>query len=489
MPEQAVRSLWQPVRARVLARYTGQLVFVLGLLTLAPVIASVALGDLTLTPWYAAIAVVLAGVGGVLARTEAPEDVRPNEALVVPALSFLIAPLPFSIPLVVSGVPPLDALFESVSGITTTGLSTLGSVEGRAPTLLFARSWLQWIGGLGFLVLALALLVGPGLAARRLGEENLTGETIVRSTRSRARRYLSVYVGLTALGCAALWLGGMGVFDAITHTLSAVSTGGFSTHDESLAAFGAWSLRAAVIALSLLGSISFSLYLPRSLSVVRRVGGDPEVRSLVAMGLAVSGLVVLFEWSAGHVGTGAPLRELPLVAFSAQTTAGFTSVAVGALAPATKLVLIAAMVVGGDLGSTAGGIKLLRLLVFVRVVQAAIRRRSMPPHAVAPVTLRGRPIEDGEALAALFVALLFVAVLAVSWLPFLAYGHEPLDALFEVASATGTVGLSAGVASPGLEAPLKAVLCADMWLGRLEVLPLLVVLNPATWRAGGEAET
>jgi trk system potassium uptake protein TrkH len=440
------------------------------------------LGDRFLAAAYAGVALILLGVGAGLARLEAPEDLRANEALVVPTLSFLAAPFLFAIPPTLAGVDPLDALFESVSGFTTTGLSTLGSSEAQPRTLLFVRAWQQWMGGLGVVVFALAVFVGPGIAARRLAEESLGEAEILRSTRSRARSVLSIYLVLTSLGVAGLWALGLGPFDAITHALAAVSTGGFSTRDASLAAFPGELQRVAVIALSALCAISFSLYRPRPGWSVRSFTSDLGVRTLLGLGLAVSLLLIGIEALNQPTGASEWLRELPLLAFSAQSTAGFSSVPVADLQPASKLVLVGAMLVGGDMGSTAGGFKLLRLLILVRVVQMAIRRRSLPPHAVVASTIRGHRLEDAEIASALSTVLLFLGVVGVGWLVFVAFGHPAVDSLFEIASATGTVGLSTGLSRPELEAPLKAILCIAMWMGRLEVLPLLVALGPATWR-------
>ncbi|RMD70670.1 MAG: TrkH family potassium uptake protein, partial [Gammaproteobacteria bacterium] len=136
---------------------------------------------------------------------------------------------------------------------------------------------------------------------------------------------------------------------------------------------------------------------------------------------------------------------------------------------------------GGASGSTAGGIKLLRLLIFLQLLRFALLRSGMPEHAVAHPTLGGQPLEERDAARALLIILLFAATAALSWLPFVALGCDALDALFEVISAMGTVGLSAGISSPGLPAGLKLILCADMLLGRLEILALLVVCYPRTW--------
>jgi trk system potassium uptake protein TrkH len=139
------------------------------------------------------------------------------------------------------------------------------------------------------------------------------------------------------------------------------------------------------------------------------------------------------------------------------------------------------MAIGGGVGSTAGGFKILRLLILMRLIQVMVQRAAMPPHAVQATRLGGRTLDDEDIQRALLLILLFGVVIVLSWLPFVAYGHDPLDALFEVVSATATVGLSAGITHDGLAGPLKGVLMFDMLFGRLEIIALLVVLYPPSW--------
>jgi trk system potassium uptake protein TrkH len=169
------------------------------------------------------------------------------------------------------------------------------------------------------------------------------------------------------------------------------------------------------------------------------------------------------------------------MAFSAQTTAGFSSLNVSELDSASKLLLIFPMLIGGNLGSTAGGMKIFRLLVLLRLVALAVQRTRLPSRAVVEPRLNGVRLEAGEIERALVVILLFGLTVVLSWVPFVAMGYNPLDSLFEVVSATGTVGLSAGITSPTLPPLLKGVLCFDMLMGRLEILAILVVFYPGTW--------
>jgi len=170
-----------------------------------------------------------------------------------------------------------------------------------------------------------------------------------------------------------------------------------------------------------------------------------------------------------------------LNAFSAQTTAGFSTLDISQINAGAKLTLIFSMFLGGAAGSTAGGIKILRLLILVQLLYIFLQRASMPKQAVAEASLGRRRLETDEIQNALSIVFVFLASIGISWLVFVGMGHNPLDSLFEVVSAIGTVGLSTGISAPELHPILKGVLCADMLLGRLEIIAWLVLFYPRTW--------
>jgi trk system potassium uptake protein TrkH len=463
----------------VVLRYVGELGLVLGVAAVVPTLGAALFGEYRLMAAYALAGALLLALGSLARRAPAPRELQRNEALVVTAAVFLLSPLVMSGPLVFQGIPWIDAVFEAISGVTTTGLSTLESVEGQPRTFLLARAWMQWVGGLGFVVLSVALTLEPGIATRRLGAPSLEPAAAASSMRDFARRVLVVYLALTAFGIALLLLLGASGFDAVAHTLAGISTGGFAPRDASLAPLG-WRLQAGVLGLSALGAVSLPLYFQLRRGRWRRLRDDVEARALVVFVLVVGALLIAGS-SLGLARSGASTWDLALLAVSAQTTAGFSSFAVDDLPGVSKAVVIVSMVTGGSQGSTAGGLKLLRVLLIVRLVQWLIAQTRLPPHAVSAPTLAGARLEAPELLRAAAVIFAFLAVLVVSWLPFLAYGYAPLDALFEVASATGTVGLSVEIARPELEPVLKGVLCMNMLLGRLEVFAVLVALSPRTW--------
>ena len=479
MTKQAT-ELRYAVRFRVVFKYFGQLCLVLAALTMVPLMMSLIFGERAITLRYAVVVCGLAGLGLGAARLRAPSRVQANEGMVLVALMFLFTPLAMCYPMMSSGLSFLDAFFESISGVTTTGLSMMATLVGAPATVLFARAWMQWYGGLGFIVLSLALVMQPGLVAKGLAATENETDDLIGGTRTRARRVLKVYSGLTALGIIGSLSVGIGFFDAVLYTFAAVSTGSFAPHDGGLATLG-WFAQGWIILLCLAGAIPLTFY-PRMLKEKRRVSVDfLQVKAVIIASLVASLAVGVFMRLSAGMAWPQVLHHAPLLAFSAQTTAGFSSMPCAQLDAGSKLVLIFSMLVGAGVGSTAGGFKLLRLLIAASLFRLILLRTCLPKHAVIEPRLAGRRLQDEEIHAALLVIVLFVAVVALSWLPFVAMGYSPLDSLFEVVSATGTVGLSVGLTSATLPALLKGILGLDMLLGRLEIIVLLVMLYPGTW--------
>ncbi len=476
------RTLAHAVRFPVIRKYLGQLAIVLAALTLPPLAAAVMDDDAAATLRYAFVLAALLGIGLPFARLPTSSTpIQANEALVIAALAFILAALVMAFPLTGPELCWLDALFESTSAITTTGLTTLASVEDKPAHFLFARAWQQWYGGLGIVVLSVALLSGYDAAARQLLDPQAVHENLETSARLFARRASATYAVLTLGGIVALRWSGLPPFEALTHALAAISTGGFSTHDASLAAFPSWAPRLVVTGLSLAGAVALPLYFLAWRHGWRMLVANVEFRALLLLCALSSALLALLLYHAQGAWRSDLAGHAVLMAVSAQTTTGFASLPVNELDATAKLALILSMLVGGSVGSTAGGIKLWRLLLFLRLSQLLLHRIAMPDHAVVESRLSGRAMETDELMRGLLLMLLFGTVVLFSWFPFLWFGHDPLNALFEVVSALATTGLSAGIASPDLQPLLKGMLCADMLLGRLEIVAVLVLFAPRTW--------
>lgn len=484
MPIMAVQTeqLRLAVRPKVVLKYFGGFAFVIALLTTAPLAVSLGAGEYPVGFRYAIVIAGLAGLGVLLNRFPSPARVQYNEVMVLVALLFIFTPLVMSYPVMAAGIPFVDALFETVSGCTTTGLSTLGAVENRPVSFLFARAWMQWYGGLGIVILSLALLVRPGLVAKDLAvAESVPDDDLIGGTRAHARRILAVYLAITASGILLLLLFRADPFSAVVYALASVSTGGFSPHDGGMAALGPWPVQGAVILLCLAGSTPLVYYHRLFRSRGRLKVLSIQFLAIFFLSLAVSGFLAFFMERLPGVPLSDSLRQASLLAFSAQTTAGFSPLDASGLDNPSKVLLMVSMFFGGGASSTAGGLKILRLLIILALLRWFVVRICLPRHAVHHATVAGRRLEHGETVEALLLLFLFLSAIFLSWLAFVGFGHEPLDALFEVTSAVGTVGLSVGITRADLAPVLKLVLCADMLLGRLEIIPWLVLLYPGSW--------
>lgn len=474
-----VDPLCYPARLPVILRYLGRLAWVLAVLNLVPLGVCALFGDWRGVGAHAGVAALLSLIGWTTGLLPKPAHVQANEGVAIVALAFLFGPLFAAAPMVIGGLAPMDAFFEAVSGVTTTGLSTVPDIEAMSQSFLFSRSWLQWYGGLGIMALALPLVADGGRHAMGLAAGENDPDDLVGGTQSHARRVLGVYTAITIIGVAALWAIDGSLLHAAAYTFAALSTGGFAPHNGSLGDYGGTTAKVAVTILCVAGAVPLSLYWR-----TRRERGIPRglLEILVFCGFALFGTGVLwFTLSHGGAPDTKPFRDAVYTAFSAQSTAGFATTDLAAVDDASKIAIVGGMLVGGGAGSTAGGVKVVRVLLFFRLIQLLIARYSRPPHAAERRHLFGRAIDSADLERALSVILLFVGFAGISWGIFVICGYDAVDSLFEVVSALGTAGLSAGVTGPELPAGLKLLLCANMLLGRLEIVAWLVLLAPGTW--------
>ncbi|MGD2074942.1 MAG: potassium transporter TrkG [Gammaproteobacteria bacterium] len=480
MPDSsAIRGLHFAVRPRVIAKYLGQAFLVLAVLTCVPAAVALLGGATAVALRYLGVIAGFALYGALTAWIRVPPNMQRNEALVITALVFTLSSCVMAFPLAGYGIAFIDALFEAVSGVTTTGLTVLASVEDKPAAFLFGRAWLQWVGGLGVLVLVLALLLEPGVASRRLGLEGHLD--IAGGAKTHARRVSLAYLVLTLVAVFALLGAGQSWLDAVVHGFTSVSTAGFSNYDDSLAGLDSPAARAIVTLASLAGAISFSWYY---LGYYRRASSlvaEAQFRGLLV--LCALSVAALFGFlSLAHPERVAEnLANAVMTGISAQTTTGFASMPLAPLDPGSKLALITAMFIGGELGSTSGGLKVLRLMVLLSLLRLLVQRVSIPVSGRVTATVDGSPLRPDEIEVVVALLVSYLGVVLVSWAVFLVHGYPALDALFEVVSAVATAGLSVSVASPALEPALKAVLCVDMLVGRVEILAFVVLLYPRTW--------
>ena len=425
-----------------------------------------------------------------------------RQAMIVCALGWIVisavGALPFWLGLRISY---LDSYFETVSGFTTTGITMLAGLDGMSKSILFWRGFIQWLGGLGILTFFLAVLYTAGTGHRLFGAEShkvfsqRPAPSLVRSLRI----LWLIYGGFSAAIVLLLILEGMGVFDAISHTMTAISTGGYSPHDASIGYYRqagyhhATLIEYTLIAAMLIGGMNFFVHYRVLRGSLRALVDSLEMRLWWAILVGATALVMADRFrrfgleGAGFADLHATFRSSLFQVVSILTTTGFATDDIGGtlFPPGARLIFLLLMVVGGCVGSTGGGIKVLRIGVLIRMAARQIRRLTYGPAAVHPVVVDGQvvDVEELRRVAALFflwMALLALGGLATAML-------SDLDALASASgmfSALGNIGpcyISLGDMR-AIHPVIKIVYVFGMLAGRLEILPLLLLVSPRTWR-------
>jgi len=396
-----------------------------------------------------------------------------------------------SLPFVLSGLlDPVDAFFDSMAGFTTTGASTVQTPEEVAPSLLLWRSLTQWAGGIGIVVLfvAVAPLVGFGAAQLYSAEvANPMPERVTPRIRDTAKVLAYVY-GILTLGIlVALLLAGMGPFDALNHALTTVSTGGYSTRSDSIAAFDSWTIELALVVGMVLSGINFVLYFQVTQGRPLRVLGNREFLAYLGIlgggTLLVTATLYAFDYQDSPIFA---FREALFQTVSLATGTAFTTAAWGLWDPLSQSLLMVFMAIGACAGSTSGGMKVIRAVLLTRHAAQEVFR-MIHPQAVTPLKLGNRVIPERLRTAFLGFFFVYVMVLVVGTLLITLHGvpvGAAFGSVFACLNITGTALDPVGSAEfyADLPASAKMVLTLYMLLGRLELFTVLVLLTPAFWR-------
>lgn len=391
-----------------------------------------------------------------------------------------------AVPLWLWGLPLTDAYFEAMSGITTTGSTVMTGLDDTERGILLWRALLQWIGGVGFIVAGIALLPIMRVGGMQLfqTESSEKGEKALASAARFAAATIWVYLALTFV-CTIVYIsGGMTGFEAIAHALTTVSTGGYSTSDSSFGLFDSAYLHWMATLFMLAGALPFAWYI-RMLN--RRVLRSEQVRALIVTLVAV--ILGLTAWRV--MTSGAPVLEtLRLVSFnvvSVVTTTGYATTDYTTWGPFAAAAFLCLTAMGGCTGSTAGGAKIMRWIVFMRSTHAQLKR-TRSPHGLFPIRYEGRVIEpdvmSGVMTFFIFYALTVMTLAAVLGLFGLDMTTSISGALTAVANVGPGLGEIIGPAGNFSSLPdgAKWVLSFGMYLGRLEMLTVVVLLVPAFWR-------
>jgi trk system potassium uptake protein len=478
-------------------------------LSLAPLLpAAIAVGySEPVWPFLAAAAIGIAFGWTLQAMTSGRMGVGAREAFLVVSLTWLLAAGLGALPYLLSDnrelSGPLDGYFEAMSGFTTTGASVLTDVDALSRSLGMWRQFTQWLGGMGIIVLALAVLPRLRVGGRQLFQHELPGpeiEPLAASIRDTARRFWALYIALTAAQALSLavvgWVGlddRMGPFEAVGHAFTTMPTGGFSTEGRSIEAFAATTQWVIVVFMIIAGAnfaLTYRALVHRQPGVLVR---DEELRLYLGL-LAIGAAALLLELTTEHVLAGGDaVRHAVFQTVSMMTTTGYASADFNQWTLFAAVLLVGLMLVGGCAGSTAGSVKVVRHLLIGRILRRELDQ-TVHPELVAPTRLNRAPVDERTLRAVLAFVLLYVGIFALGTLALLtdAAFHGPniraIDAIAASATTLGNVGPAFGFAGPmgsfdGFSDVSKSIMIVLMWVGRLEIVPVVVLLTRSYWRA------
>ncbi|MFN2309624.1 MAG: TrkH family potassium uptake protein [Gammaproteobacteria bacterium] len=479
---------------QVIQRILGLLLMIFSTTLLPPVGVSLVYDDGELAGFLEAFVLVLAG--GFIAWWPVRgqrRELRLRDGFLVVVLFWLVLGLVGALPLALSARPEMtltDAVFESISGLTTTGATVLTGLDDLPRSILFYRQQLQWLGGMGIIVLAVAVLPMLGIGGMQLYRAETPGPMkdtkLTPRITETAKALWYIYLGLTLACAGGYWLAGMEGFDAITHSFSTVAIGGFSTHDLSIGYFKSTQIEMIAVVFMLLSGMNFALHFLawRNLSLGPYLH-DSEVRTYLSI-LALTGAITVgYLYLTETFGDwGSALHHGLFQAVSIGTTTGFTTAEYHHWPGFLPVLLLFTSFIGGCAGSTAGGLKVIRFLLLLKQGAREITR-LVHPNAQVPVKIGRKPLPDRvmDAVWGFFAS--YVAAFAIMLLILMATGLDQVTAFSAVAACMNNLGPGLGAVGThygDLNAIAKWVLCFAMLLGRLEIFTVLVLLSPVFWR-------
>lgn len=478
------------MRIRVVLQTTGGFLRFFSLMFLAPLGVALAYGERYDAAVFlgAGLLSAAAGHGMMRGRATRTEDLKRVEGLAIVAGSWLLLAWAAAIPYLGAGMGPIDAMFESMSGMTTTGATVMRDFSEYGRGLFFWRSLTQWFGGMGVIALFVAVLPRLGIGGRQLFFAEAPGPTDEKLTpqiRKTAAALWAVYAGLTGAQFIALMVAGMPMFDSACHALTTLSAGGFSPHPLSVAGYANPAVEWIIILFMFLAGANFALHYRTLRGEFRALPKDEEFRAYAGI-VAVATILLVVFLRPEMPGFVERLRHGLFQTLSILTTTGYASHDFELWNDQAKMVLLSLMFLGGCAGSAAGGPKIVRQLLIARYTRLELRR-TLHPRGVLPVKLGGRVVSEDVMRGVLVFFLFYLLVFAVCTIIVSALGADLLTAITASIACLGNIGPGFSTIGPmasfaDLHPVSKMVLTAAMWIGRLEVLTVLALLRPEVWR-------
>ena len=471
----------------------GILNLFLGLSMLAPLGISLIYHDGSTIPILNSF-IITCAIGTIMyfiSKTKNSVSLSQREGMAIVTFGWISAALFGSLPFLLSGSIDnmTDAYFESISGFTTTGASILPNIESLPEGILFWRSMIQWFGGMGIIVLSIAILPFFGIGGMQLYRAEIPSPVVDKlqpRISETAKSLWKIYFSITLLEVSLLWVGGMSLFDSINHAFCTMPTGGFSTQNASIAQYNSTYFDSIVIIFMILAGINFSLHFRFLKGELKVFGDDPECRVFLLTLVILISIVAFNIYQTVYNTIGQAIRYASFQVVSIITTTGFVTADYTKWPPLSQIIILLCMFVGAMAGSTGGAIKVMRIILIIKHGYQEIFR-LVHPHAVRSIKLGGKPIpldilNSVRGFFILYLSVFIVAVMIMSSL-----GLDIFSSFASVAATLGNVGPGFGLVGPVQNyLPIadlgKWVLSFCMLTGRLEIYTVIILLAPAYWR-------
>jgi trk system potassium uptake protein TrkH len=482
------------MRLSLVVHVIGVLVRVFGLMFLAPLVVALIHGERADAIGFAIVTVLTCLTGHVMRQAggqyaeDAVEMMRRVEGLAIVSGAWLVIAWFAAVPYMWNGLGAIDAMFESMSGLTTTGATVFRDFSSYGNGLFFWRSMTQWLGGMGVIALFVAILPRLAIGGREIFFAEASGpddEKVAPQIRRTAALLWRLYAALTTLQIIALRATGMSWLDATHHSFTTLAAGGFSPHPVSLAGYANPAAEWVIIVFMFLAGANFALqYRALVMRDGRLLAADEELRAYA--GVVLVATVVLAFAIAGANDAGAPVRTALFQVLSIITTTGFASVDFNLWNDQAKAILLGLMFIGGCAGSAGGGPKVVRHVLLAKFTLQELRR-TLHPRAVLPVKLGGRVVPATIIQGVIVFFLFYMLTFAVCSAIVILFGADIVTGISATAATLGNVGPGFNLVGPmanfaDLHPVSRVMLTAAMWIGRLEVITVLVILRPEAWR-------
>ena len=433
------------------------------------------------------IAISLIGIIGLAATRNINNELSQKDGFVIIVMFWVVLSIAGSIPFYLSGMSIIDSFFESMSGITTTGATVISNIDTLPESVLFYRQMLQWMGGMGLIVLAIAVMPLLGIGGGQIYKTEIPGamgeQRLTPRIKETAQALWSIYLGLTILCALLYYLGGMSAFDAISHAMSTVAIGGFSTHNESIGYFNSSTIEIICIVFMLLSAFSFTLHY---FAIYKRKPlkyfYDPEFRfffSILLLVLAAS----LFINSFSDYENSPNFKEIVFHSVSMITTTGFSTSDTSDWPLSVSFLLLVGAFVGACSGSVGGGVKSWRVMIMLNHAYSNIMK-MIHPNSVISLKIGSRSVDDEVATSVWGFFSIYVISFMILLLAVLTSGLDLESAFSAVGACLNNLGPGLGAVSENysnISSFTKSILAFAMLLGRLEIFTLLVILTPMFW--------